>query len=343
MSVTDKIKKRIDWVDCAKGIAIILVIVGHTVTFDTEPQRFVRGIIFSFHMPLFFILSALTFKFSDDSHAFVKKTKKAFFHLIIPVLILFGIRIGIDVAKNFSTIDAVPYAAMRINQLVYSAGYIVKVGDATISGIGMLWFLVVLFIGRSFYDYLHLKFKPVSFYIMIAVCTAIGFVLSFIQWLPLSFDVALVILPLFLFGTFLKKIKIERWTILLMIVSVCVWAGTFLFMYYGKYGYMELSVRRYTLFPLCYITAIAGTMFVSYAGHYITKAGFLGKGIIWLGKNSLYLYMVHELDGNLGFIWQISGSKYAQIPIRVAVDIIICIILVNIIKRIRSKKSYKSP
>ncbi len=65
-------KKRIDWVDCAKGIAIILVLIGHTVTFDTESQRLARGIIFSFHMPLFFILSSLTFKFSESS----QKNKK---------------------------------------------------------------------------------------------------------------------------------------------------------------------------------------------------------------------------------------------------------------------------
>lgn len=38
--------KRLDWIDIAKGIAIILVIVGHTVP-NPSP---LRHAIFSFHM-----------------------------------------------------------------------------------------------------------------------------------------------------------------------------------------------------------------------------------------------------------------------------------------------------
>ena len=50
--------KRLDWIDIAKGIAIILVIVGHTVP-NPSP---LRHAIFSFHMPLFFILAGYTFR-----------------------------------------------------------------------------------------------------------------------------------------------------------------------------------------------------------------------------------------------------------------------------------------
>ncbi len=41
--------KRIEWIDTAKGIGILLVIIGHIVPFDSNISRF----IFSFHMPLF--------------------------------------------------------------------------------------------------------------------------------------------------------------------------------------------------------------------------------------------------------------------------------------------------
>ena len=334
-------KKRIDWVDCAKGIAIILVLIGHTVTFDTEPQRLTRGIIFSFHMPLFFIMSSMTFRFSENTVGFTRKTKKAFSHLIIPFLILFGIRIGIDIAKNFSTIDPLSYISFRINQLVYSSGVEVKVGGGTIAAIGMLWFLVVLFCSRTLFDYLHLKLKTTAFYIVVAACSAAGLILGYIQWLPLSFDVALAIFPLLLFGVFMKRINIEKLPVLFMLISLGIWAAGFFFMYYGHYGYMELSARRYTLFPLCYIVAIAGTMFVSYSGHFISKVGVIGKGLIWLGKYSLYLYMVHELDGNIKFLWEFSESKYVQIPIRIAVDVIICIALVKIIGLINQARKKK--
>ena len=44
--------KRLDWIDIAKGIAIILAIVGHTVPNPSPLQH----AIFSFHMLVFFIL-----------------------------------------------------------------------------------------------------------------------------------------------------------------------------------------------------------------------------------------------------------------------------------------------
>ena len=55
--------KRIEWIDFAKGITIILTIVGHTVG-TGKNGSILRGLIFSFHMPLFFILSATTYKYS---------------------------------------------------------------------------------------------------------------------------------------------------------------------------------------------------------------------------------------------------------------------------------------
>lgn len=51
-------RQRIDWIDFAKGITILLVIIGHNVSGP------LRGAIFSFHMPLFFILSCVTYSWS---------------------------------------------------------------------------------------------------------------------------------------------------------------------------------------------------------------------------------------------------------------------------------------
>lgn len=48
--------KRIDWIDVAKGIGIILMVMGHT----SMPDAINRW-IYSFHMPLFFLLSGLLF------------------------------------------------------------------------------------------------------------------------------------------------------------------------------------------------------------------------------------------------------------------------------------------
>ena len=53
-------KKRMDYIDIAKGIGIILVILGHR-NISTDIKQF----IYTFYMPLFFMLSGYLFKFKN--------------------------------------------------------------------------------------------------------------------------------------------------------------------------------------------------------------------------------------------------------------------------------------
>lgn len=59
-------KKRIDWIDVAKGYGIILVVLGHCFNKGSALHNW----IFSFHMPLFFILSGYCFRV--DKYSSVK-------------------------------------------------------------------------------------------------------------------------------------------------------------------------------------------------------------------------------------------------------------------------------
>lgn len=49
--------KRLDYIDVAKGVGILLVIIGHL----TSPQWIVNAWIQNFHMPLFFIISGMLY------------------------------------------------------------------------------------------------------------------------------------------------------------------------------------------------------------------------------------------------------------------------------------------
>ena len=60
-------ENRIDWVDYAKGIGILLVVYGHLLSSVFHkgiqiPKHFFElsdSIVYSFHMPMFFFLSGL--------------------------------------------------------------------------------------------------------------------------------------------------------------------------------------------------------------------------------------------------------------------------------------------
>ena len=76
-------RPRLDWLDIAKGIAIALVIVGHTVD-SLSP---VRQVIFSFHMPLFFILAGYTFRVKPMRALVTTSAQR----LLVPYVLLFVI------------------------------------------------------------------------------------------------------------------------------------------------------------------------------------------------------------------------------------------------------------
>lgn len=52
-----KVRKRYDYLDIAKAITIFLVIIGHAAPNTDDP--FFRVVIYSFHMPLFFMISGV--------------------------------------------------------------------------------------------------------------------------------------------------------------------------------------------------------------------------------------------------------------------------------------------
>lgn len=75
-------KSRIQYIDMAKGLTILLVIVGHIDTVNV-----LEAAIYSFHMPMFFILSGYFMKIQlRISEAF----KKLFRTLIVTYLVVGG-------------------------------------------------------------------------------------------------------------------------------------------------------------------------------------------------------------------------------------------------------------
>lgn len=75
-------RERIDWIDCTKGLGMLLVIYGHCVKFG----GFMHNLIFAFHMPMFFLLSGLFLNKNNSFKDFTIKKMKA---LLLPYLYCF--------------------------------------------------------------------------------------------------------------------------------------------------------------------------------------------------------------------------------------------------------------
>jgi fucose 4-O-acetylase-like acetyltransferase len=58
-------RKRIEYLDTAKGLLILLVVFGHALLFSggavTEPYSYIMKAVYSFHMTAFFLISGFLF------------------------------------------------------------------------------------------------------------------------------------------------------------------------------------------------------------------------------------------------------------------------------------------
>ena len=86
-------KTRIQWIDIAKAITIIAMIIGHSVPYGSS----IRNLIFSFHMPLFFILTGYTMREDADFKELCLGIKKDFLRLIVPMLLFQSVNFFLSV------------------------------------------------------------------------------------------------------------------------------------------------------------------------------------------------------------------------------------------------------
>lgn len=325
-------QNRIEWIDCAKGITIILVIVGHSIRYYFLGET-IRGLIFSFHMPLFFILSAITFSCSRDDKEFIFKTKRAAKQLLIPAFITFVMMTIYLIYSNKHNILSEPeYLKQKLYTLIYSSGGKTKLNNMGISDIGFSWFFFSFFIGRSLFDYTHLKFQDKQLFIVTCLMCVAGLYFGSTQWLPFSMDISLAVMPFFYVGYRLKNYKIDSHPYKQLLLFGAIWVITFMLGLTDLYDktYLQLSYRKYNFFPICYITAIAGTLFVCELSNLMLKIKYVMKPFIYLGKNSLYLLCVHTVDAIWSKFWNVEGQQYITAFRRIVSDCVIFIIFMFI-------------
>lgn len=318
-------KKRVTWIDCAKGLGILLVIVGHTVSGGTRGSLF-RALVFSFHMPFFFILSSTTYRYSTSLEEFCSKTKKAFRHLVIPVFALFVIAQIITVFRDPASARSLEYWRDRLYCLILGSGVSWRFGDITIPALGIPWFLYALFLSRTLYDYLQLYIPPQQLQITVWVIAFIGVAVGSNQnYLPFSLDIALAALPFFPFGVIMKTRSKAEPSPLLFAVCAAIWLFLVRFTTpnTSNWTYLELAARRYPFFPLCYLAAVAGSLMVCEVGKWASRFKYLSRPIIYIGRDSLYLLMIHHLDTFWYRTWIVENHQFYSAGKRILVDLFV--------------------
>lgn len=324
MGKTEEAKRK-EWIDIAKGIGIIFVVLGHCFVKDTPMHNW----IFSFHMPLFFLLSGYCFKpekYTDIKSVFQTRFKA----LMLPYFgfISFGVLVSVIIPQwreeltlkgvlkdiyqgypSLSHITSIWYllSLFIITVVFYIAYYLTKKWNKKF----ILWIFVAL---SGFFGYLITIIKKILDKGSDSAGTGGGFKMPGDR-LPLTIDASMTALVFFAFGVLLlsRIIKIQNnmfcYFILTLLVNIVF--GSFLNTRVNIHGCTYGNVLYF------YIAALSGSAAFIFLSRMLESAknkyiGVLKRVLVFYGRNSLFMFAMQSLLINLFFLIlnEQTGEKY---------------------------------
>lgn len=263
--------------DIMKGISVLLMIVGHLLFLPS----WIVAAIYSFHMPLFFLLAGYFLKPAGG-------LRKDFVRLVVPYLFIMLVMIFWNFLQSYAKGDS-QIVIGRIKSFIWSTP------DAfyDTNYIGSVWFLLALFWGK---ELLRFILATVLKKRILCVCGLLSIIAVFVHrivrispWCILQGLNAMIFLGI---GWFCKghvvpeKIKIG---------SVVVWVGM-MTVYIWKKNWLDMSVCNWVLWPLDVISACGGTYCI-----YLLAKGILGLRktrihfhfLEWCGRYSMSIVCMH--------------------------------------------------
>lgn len=319
------VKPRIAWIDVAKGILIILVVVGHSHFNPT-----VDYIINSFHMAAFFALSGVTYKHGNSFKNFILKKVKS---ILIPYLFFSLVLLLYYFAKSFFLHQGNFDFFSGITSIV------VPVSGITTTSVYGLWFLPCLFLSEVVFYMLvslfkrkvWLSFSAYAFATALVVTiTVISDKISVLTIVPLS---VLYLVCGYVLHKVSENFNKYRYAIL-PISAALMLAFSFLNKFYFT-STLDLSSLTCGCILLYFIGNLFGTVMVVTLSMLLQNVKLLS----FIGKDSLSYYGLHYEV--LGVCQRISGLQYIW-PILVFAFLVLPITLYkNFMRRLKGKRDGK--
>lgn len=317
-------KRRIDWVDSAKGVAILGTIVSHSV----EQGTLLRNFLFSFHMPLFFILSGFTANPVNDKKSLLAKTKKDLIKLICPVFIIAAARYAYYFL--FLTDHSAYSAYILLKKLIVSLYWSTSV--QSFDAVGALWFLICLFMAKLIFNLHNIYFKNDKNKGLCFILGILGIILGYLgKRLPFNFDITLVAVLFITIGyttrTYFNKIKNK--SLVYLLLAIIIWEACLL-----NGQFIELKTRNYGANLLTTIEAVCGTFVVCYICNVVNEKKIIKKVLNFLGINSLIILCIHSIDWMYIDLWNYDNEK-----LKIIIRVILVLLLSGVIILLKSSMS----
>ena len=272
---------RIVWVDIAKGIGIILVLIGHI-----SQNKNLHYFIYSFHMPLFFIISGYLY---SEKEQYVRKKAKS---ILLPYLFwsIVSFLYWVLIERNLRT--------QNLNPIIPATNILIARGgeDNYIFNVA-LWFLPCLFVTEVMFNFLKKRIKNIKILsIIILFFSILGYTYSKLNLirLPFCLDIALIAIGFYFLG-YLWKQKIEIafkqfnnkiWKSYIIIGVMTIVTVVVSQINYG----MSMNSLKFNNYFFTYIASISGCLVIYIISNIINK----NRMLQFLGRNTLIIMCIHE-------------------------------------------------
>ncbi len=282
--------QRVASFDIAKAIALFAVVLGHT-QFAGVPKSIVDA-CFSFHMPLFFIVSGYFFKPQKDWRSFLCKNAKALLlpYVVTSVLVvaLMVLQAAFEGSSAFDALTTWSIAAL------YGAGGPVATLPIGVTPIGAIWFLPALFWSKVL---LNVALETEHPAIVCLGLFVFGVESTSRMWLPMSFQAAMCAVLFLYIGLVLRESHVLQkgrmsaafWAVVWMVWLYCA----------AFHGEMYMVGNTYSAGALDVIGGVCGTLCIIKMSEVVIERIPVLSGIAEsIGRNSLAFFCMHliELD-----------------------------------------------
>ena len=277
-------KKRIKYLDVAKAIGIILVIIGHV-----SQNRVITSIIYSFHMPLFFILSGYVYHKGNTK----RKVKK----ILIPYFVfsIISYLYWICIERNLRDQNENPVK-------LFLNIFIARAGSENYLFNAVMWFLPCLLVTQLMFEGINkfIKNKYIKV-IMIVLLSIMGYILGKIEIfrLPFTLDVAFMALLFYSLGYWLRLIENKynlvekinkslknriRTSTILVFLFICLIGLVYI------NGPINMNEIKYNIYLLSVMNSCIGSAIIIIISVLIDN----NKILEYIGKNTLIIMCTHE-------------------------------------------------
>lgn len=319
----------------AKGLGMLLVILGHLL----PDGSYLRHFIYSFHMPLFYILAGFVLKYDEKRRGCIELLQSEI-KLIVIYCFWSIIYLIYDLGINMGILRTMSFRGFTEHTFLTISTY----------GINVLWFIGSLIVGKIITKLILSLIKAESqrwlvVLTLIVLPAAFSSVLVRVKSWLLSVVLVIALRGLFVSGLILigyltkdrakelvgKKKVVYGSLLLLVNFFVCIYIGR-----------VDVHSMKLGVWPLFLITMITGTAGFLCLCIFLEKIQIFQKPMIFIGTNSLFIMVTHNyfyINEGVTFVAKgLTDNEFEKIAISfiglVIIEILLCQLVAPIINNI---------